>query len=205
LKSCKYNNDQNKLLLQENIKLETQLQERDSTIVELRQQLKEKDETIASLASKAIEQPKTVNNSKNNVYINMRPISELTPEYIQKRVQADFTRQHFIQGQKGVAQFAYEKILTDHEGNLYACVTDPSRHVYRLKGKDGETIRDIQAKKITTMIAEPVTEKAGMIFNEIKDDDPWYADAARKFYQEIQRMGKDNTDLCKELTIMLSD
>jgi hypothetical protein len=160
-----------------------------------------------ALAFKAAEQPKTtthIRNTKNvlNRYENMPPFSDLTPEYVQE-VFDDFDRSHLIDGQKGVARFTFNKMLKDPEGNLYMECSDPSRHVYRFKDEHGNIVRDLKAKHLTSLIAEPVKNKSLAIMEEI--DNPELCERLVNAFLNIKGIRRDNGDFCSELSYLTSN
>ena len=74
-------------------------------------------------------------------------------DWNQKRIKGiierEFTTDDILDGQKGLANFAFQKILKDENGNLvYACV-DPSRKMFKFKDVDGNVIKDINTQKLT--------------------------------------------------------
>jgi hypothetical protein len=168
--------------------------------------IKELENKLENLAIRAIEKPtnQTNNSIKTNNYINMPSFSDLTPEYVSNQVEEHFNLQYFAQGQKGVARFAYNKLLKDTDGNLYLECTDPSRHVFRFKDELGNVIRDVKAKRLTSIIAEPVMLKSNKILEEVKEEVPWMEEQARKINITLARLGTDNVDLCKELGTLTS-
>jgi hypothetical protein len=54
-----------------------------------------------------------------------------------------------ITGQKGLASFAKEHLLTDENGNSSYLCADASRNVFKYKTPDGEIKKDIEAKKLS--------------------------------------------------------
>jgi len=59
-----------------------------------------------------------------------------------------------IQGQKGVAKFAYDTMLKDEEGKLKYICTDPSRQIFQYKNEEGEIQKDVKAKKLTKALLD---------------------------------------------------
>jgi hypothetical protein len=170
-------------------------------------QIQDLQDRLENLARAGIEKSTiTTNNTTTTThnYINMRPFTELTPEYVANQVDEHFTLKYFTQGQKGLARFAYNKLLKDSDGNLYMECSDPSRHVFRIKDSYGSIIRDLKAKRLTSIIAEPVKLKSDQILREIEEDTPWMLDQSRDIALEIQGLSKDNSDMCKELAILVS-
>ena len=141
----------------------------------------------------------TTTNTTKNTYVNMPCIKDLTKEYIQQQVEEHYTRQYFTMGQKGVARFSYDKLLKDRDGNLYLECSDPSRHIFRFKDEYGNIIRDMNAKHLTQIIAEPVNLKSTELLEEIKEDTPWMAEHAESISRQIQQLTRDNSEMCREL------
>ena len=115
----------------------------------LKKELEIKDEfykddhkTIRKLAA----QPKTTNNNTNNIVGNLN-LSDTNR--IKNILEKEFTPNDIMDGQKGLANFAFQNILKDEEGNLvYACV-DPSRKMFKFKDMDGKVIKDVNTQKLT--------------------------------------------------------
>ena len=115
----------------------------------LKKELEIKDEfykddhkTIRKLAA----QPKTTNNNTNNIVGNLNLADT---NRIKNILEKEFTPNDIMDGQKGLANFAFQNILKDEEGNLvYACV-DPSRKMFKFKDMDGKVIKDVNTQKLT--------------------------------------------------------
>ena len=123
------------------------ISDKDKTIKELQQLLKEKDEYIVKLEAKIeiyetdhdtikeiAKQPKTQNNTinNNNKVLILSPFN-LTQSDINAIVDDKFTTEHFLNGQKGVANFTSNNILKDVEGNPTYICTDASRKIFNFK------------------------------------------------------------------------
>ena len=115
----------------------------------LKKELEIKDEiykddhkTIRKLAA----QPKTTTNNTNNIGGNLN-LSDTNR--IKNIFEKEFTSNDIMDGQKGLANFAFQNILKDEEGNLvYACV-DSSRKMFKFKDIDGKVIKDVNTQKLT--------------------------------------------------------
>ena len=110
--------------------------------LEIKEKLyKDEHNTIKKIAL----QPRTSNNT-NNIIGNLN-LSDT--ERIKGIIEREFTTDDILDGQKGLANFAFQKILKDENGNLvYACV-DPSRKMFKFKDVDGNVIKDINTQKLT--------------------------------------------------------
>lgn len=127
----------------ENEKLKNELE-----ICLLRKELEIKDKLYKdehNTIKKIALQPRTSNNT-NNIIGNLN-LSDT--ERIKGIIEREFTTDDILDGQKGLANFAFQKILKDENGNLvYACV-DPSRKMFKFKDVDGNVIKDINTQKLT--------------------------------------------------------
>ena len=141
---------------------EALLEQKDLEIKKLNEQLIEKDKIIAKLEGKndvykeiseeykdIAKQPKTVNKifSTSNNFIN-------DPERVKDLINTQLTSNHVIDGQKGIAHFAFNNLLKDDDGNPNYICTDKSRHIFKFKNEDGNVEKDIKALKLTDMLFE---------------------------------------------------
>jgi len=143
-------------------KYELLLEQKNNEIKKLQKQLIEKDKIIANLEGKntiykvisedykdVAKQPKTINNNKflavSNNFINH-------PEKVKKLIDSQLTTNYVACGQKGIAQFAYNNLLKDDEGNLNYICTDSSRNMFKFKNEEGSVVKDVKAVKLTSML-----------------------------------------------------
>jgi hypothetical protein len=151
-------------------------------------------------------QPKTTNNNKIRVMNNFFD----NPEKVKQLVNDKLTQNHICDGQKGVAQFAYEILLRDEDGNINYFCTDPSRYIFKFQNADGETEKDIKAMKLTNMLIEAgLKYKAGIIAPTLwtKKDGTVDADKFQIFSpstNEIILMQMDNSVFRNELACLIS-
>jgi hypothetical protein len=187
LKSCK-----NKIIKEKDDIIEEMKKEKDDIIEEMKKEkhdiivekdelLKEKDDIIEELKNRILKletendiykndhdfvknmaaQPKTTNNNNkirvmNNFFDN--------PEKVKQLVNEKLTQDHIVDGQKGVAQFAYNSLLRDENGNINYFCTDPSRYIFKFQNSEGETEKDIKAMKLTNMLIDAgIKQKTGVI------------------------------------------
>ena len=122
-----------------------------------KEQIKELQNKIERMATKAIEKP---TNNTTNLFLS--PI-DLSQEHITKVIQEKFTKEHFYDGQAGVARFAVDNILKDKDGKLGYICTDPSRQIFKHITSDGEVKKDVRASKLTKKIAKDVKKVSGEI------------------------------------------
>ena len=146
------------------------LKEKDELLEEKDELLKEKDDIIQELKNKIIKletendiyksehelikklasQPKITNNNKINVVNNFID----NPEKVKQIVNEKLVNDYIMDGQKGVARFAYDSLIKDDEGNINYFCTDPSRKIFKFKNSNGNTEKDVKAKKLTTMLVD---------------------------------------------------
>ena len=188
--SSKYRLDSHKLTCKVNKKKKYEdliniIKQKDEELAQKDQEIKYKDYRIIELESKLemsekfqdcltdiAKQPKIQTNQQiNNKYINLSPLN-LTPEYVKDKVEKNFTKNNFLEGQKGVAEFVFDNLLKDVNGKSKYICDDSSRHKYSYKTEDGEIKVDLRAKKLTDMIKNDIIKKSNdIISNEIKKTD----------------------------------
>lgn len=133
------------------------------------QSYKDMHDRSQACVERIAEQPK---NTKimNTTNINMTPL-DLSNENVSKAF-VNFTRNHLYDGQKGVAEFVADNLLTDENGDsMYTCV-DSSRRMFKYVDKDGNVIKDMHARKLTNSISSEVIDKATKIYQSIPDKSP---------------------------------
>ena len=139
--------------------LKLQIKSLETEVIELRLQNKmykelstNTQECIQSIAK----QP------KNQTNLFLSPI-ELSQEHITKMIQEKFTKEHFYDGQAGVARFAVDNILKDKDGKLGYICTDPARQIFKHITSDGEVKKDVRASKLTKKLVKDVKKVSGDI------------------------------------------
>jgi predicted transposase YbfD/YdcC len=191
-----------KVLCQKKCKdYEISLKEKDDLINNLRAKVEilEKDRDLVHEIAKQPKQQQT-NNTQNNKYVILSPFS-MTQNEINNIVNEKFTKEHFLNGQQGVARFANANILKDMKGNLtYMCV-DPSRNIFNYKDKEGKIEKDVKATKLTDSISPAVIKKSEIIYKEIiPQDDLFRATEYAKTLLDIKRLRHDNVKFVNELS-----
>jgi hypothetical protein len=148
---------------------------------------------------KIAQQPKTTTNMKVTILSSL----DLSEDRVRRVVEDSFTRNHFLEGQKGVARFAVDYLLRDDQGKLSYICTDPSRHTYRFKQGDSE-MKDIKGKRLTTALAPPVSDKSYRLAVEEMSDYPEKLIICSENFSDIKGMNEDNSDFRAELATMTS-
>ena len=109
-------------------------------------------------------------------------------------IKESFTKDYMIEGQKGVAKFAVDKLLKDEDGKLQYVCTDPSRQIYKFKTIEGDVERDVKAQKLTKNIIDEIKKKSqSIVVADMNSDADVFMLIANNF-QEINGMEGDNSD-----------
>ena len=189
---------------------------KDKELEDLKNQIKIKDDMIKEIEYKkelAItnaklecikeisKEPKTINNNtiNNNKYINMAPLI-LNKSDIKNRIQNDFTKNHFLEGQEGVDKFVYDSFLIDKDGKSKYIITNMNKGVFIYKDKYGDIKKDIKAYRLTNIVANDIIDKSKHIYNENKtiiDKDiiPFYQNR----FIDIQNLKNNNSKFVNTL------
>lgn len=192
-------------LLEKNKQLEMRLSEKDLIILKLETELnivkeehKEDKECIKEIAKQT--KTKVTNNTTNKI-LNLTPL-DLSVERIKDVIQSQFDHNYVSGGQKGVAEFAKEKLLTDDDGNLNYVCTDFDRKVFKYKDDSGEVRKDTKAKKLTNKLV-----KAGLMEKNQDTTQEWCSGRSvldgkhlNDKMAEINNIENDNTNFVKELS-----
>jgi hypothetical protein len=204
------------------------IKEKDDVIEEKDKLLKEKDTIIEEMKNRILEletenkiykndhdfvknmaaQPKTTNNNNNKIRIMNNFFDN--PEKVKQLVDEKLTQDHICDGQKGVAQFAYDMLLKDDDGNINYFCTDPSRSIFKFQNSEGELEKDIKAIKLTNMLFDAgIKYKAGTIAPTLwtKKDGTVDSDKFQIFSpstNEIILMQSDNSVFRNELACLTS-
>lgn len=158
----------------------------------LRNENEEFKKTIADIAKT----PQTINNTTNTTQNNLLMLTpfELNRERFSNMIKESFTKDYMIEGQKGVAKFAVDKLLRDENGKLQYVCTDPSRQIYKFKTIEGEMERDVKARKLTKSIVEELKKKAQNITLQTVTDDSDVFMLLTNNFQDINDLEEDNAE-----------
>jgi len=148
-------------------------------------------------------QPKTINTlNNNNKYMYLSPLF-LTKETIKDVIETNFTKDNFLNGQKGVADFTYNNLLLDDNNNPKYICNDPNRHTFTYKNKDGKLEKDYKGSALTNLIFDDVVKKSTVISNNIinnnKEDD-FIKNNCLKSMIEIKDLKNNNSEYITRLT-----
>jgi hypothetical protein len=153
-------------------------------------------------------QPKTTMNNDNRIKINNNFFDN--PERIKQMINEKLTKDYISDGQKGVAQFAYNNLLKDDDGNMNYICSDPSRHIFKFQNSEGNIEKDVKANKLTNMLIDAgITHKTLTVAPSlwIKDDGNIDSNKFQTYVPyttEISTMQVDNTIFRNELATLTS-
>jgi hypothetical protein len=182
---CHYNSCVKKMINESHKPFYSKIEQYKEQLAYLKEEISELKRLNHELAIKAINKPsyitnnelsdnRTINNSNSNNkmidnrILNMVPMSSLTPEKILKCLEENFTENHLMKGQKGVAEICVEKMLKDKDQKYLLKCTDPSRKIFIYIDEDGKIQKDVNADKLTKMLYEPVKHVTKNIYNELQ-------------------------------------
>jgi len=140
------------------------IEQKEQQIQEEKEKLKQKDKDILDLAMKTTTSTNniTVNNNKYNF---LQQTFHPSPEFIKSQVDSNFTKDHFRDGQKGVALFAFENFIKNEDGTLKYHCSDVARRIFVFRNKNGTITKDVKSELFTKLIANDVIAKSLSIFN----------------------------------------
>jgi hypothetical protein len=147
---------------------------------------------------------------KNNNKIRIMNNFFDNPEKIKQLVDEKLTQTHIIDGQKGVAQFAYDALLKDDDGNVNYFCTDPSRNIFKFQNNDGNIEKDIKANKLTNLLLDAgIKNKTSIIAPELWTKKDGSIDTNKfqifnPYANEIILMQSDNSIFRNELASLTS-
>jgi hypothetical protein len=197
-KYCLKIQEQQKTTLSEEIKLlkikEEELyaiiRQKDKLLEEKEEVIKQKDRDILDIAMKNTNI--TVNNN-NNKY-NFLQIFQLSPELIKSKIESNFTKDHFLDGQKGIAHFTYENLIKNDDGTLNYYCSDLARKIFIFKNKDGKITKDFKSEFLTNLITKDIIAKSRSIYELGTQDRQHIFNLA-----EINNMKYDNSSFVTTL------
>tara|TARA_B110000261_G_scaffold58554_1_gene68953 strand:+ start:226 stop:1062 length:837 start_codon:yes stop_codon:yes gene_type:complete len=166
--------------------------------------LREQSERSTTAVEDIAKQPRinTTNNNHNKILITT-PM-DLSQPTVQQAIQNGFSDEYLVQGQKGVARFAYDNILKDEQGKLKYICTDAARQIFQFKNEDGSIQKDVKATKLTKALLEGELKSAShkMACDKMKDGSVEEFNMYTDNYHDIKELETDNSDFSKELTTL---
>ena len=134
---------------------------------EYEEKIEKLQDRIQELATKAIAKPTTTNNTTN--VLNLTPF-DMDAKCIKDKIQEKYDFGYFLKGQRGVAEFTKENLLTDKEGNLMYICCDPSRSIFKYKDEKGELRKDVQANRLSKTVTPSILSKAhSLVMEEVEN------------------------------------
>jgi len=180
-------------------KLKIQLESTKRNLEDMKEDRDDYKDKVFSLANNPINNYTALTNTNTNTHNGNNNILMLTPFDMNKQkfsdvIKESFTKDYMIEGQKGVAKFAVDKLLKDEDGKLQYVCTDPSRQIYKFKTIEGDVERDVKAQKLTNNIIEEIKRKSqSIVVADMNSDVDVFMLIANNF-QEINGMEGDNSD-----------
>lgn len=188
-------------------KLEKESEIRD----EFKQMHAKKDECIEKIAM----QPKVTtntNNTQNNI-LNQLPPLTITVEQLTEEAEQYFSKELFLKGQVGAADFLSEIVKRQTNGILPWIVSDKARGVFKFKDGNKEIITDIRAERLGTMVCQAIKNKNREHLEsfyperqcesdeEVEVDEEMEENKLRadRSFMELSKMGRDNKVFRKRL------
>jgi len=153
-----------------------------------------------SIVEEIAKQPRIQTNNNQKVLITT-PMDMSQPS-VTKAIQLGFSEDYLVQGQKGVARFAYDNILKDEQGKLKYICTDAARQIFQFKDENGSIQKDVRATKLTKALLDgelkSTTHKIAC--DKMKDGTAEEFNLYTDQYYEIKELETDNGEFSKELT-----
>ena len=167
-----YFQSENENLKQKIIDIEKDKKEQ---IKSLQEQIKSLQEQIISVTKTAVAKPTTTNNTTiNNRILNMSVLN-FNDNNVKHIIDNKYNADVIAGGQKAVAKFATNYLLTDSDGNLNYVCTDVSRKIFKFKNDLGELEKDVNAIKLTNILSENgLFEKTSKYITTILDERRWF-------------------------------
>jgi hypothetical protein len=164
--------------------------------------LREQSERSVNTVEEIAKQPRVQQN--NNQKILITSPMDLSQGKIKDMIENSFNANYMIQGQKGVARFAYDTMLKDEEGKLKYICTDPSRQIFQYKNEEGEIQKDVKAKKLTKALLDGELKSAShkIASDKMKENTEDFLEYST-YYLEIKELEDDNSDFSKELSTLV--
>ena len=157
------------------------------------------------IISNLAQQPK---NTTNNILSIQTPLDFNNIDKLKNIINEKYNDSYLFEGQKGIAKFAVEHILTDKNGNLSYICTDPSRQIFKYKDSSGDIRKDVEAKNFTNFLIDGgIQNKSSDMLIKLWSDNEGNVDG-KKCSELLDKAGammklkNDNTIFKKELVYM---
>jgi len=189
--------------------------EKDIQIAKLQAELaiyKKMSESSTNCVEEIAKQTKVTNtntNIQNNKWVSVPSFNLLSDEKEQEKLtellEMNFNEEHFNQGQKGMARFAYQHLLIDSNGTLlYKCLD--GRNNFNFKNAEGVVCKDIKAQKLATLLGQRVKPITKSMLSDLSDQVE--ADELSTLitnFREYNSLDDDNVGFRSELRSLTSE
>lgn len=155
-------------------------------------------------------------NSHNNTTNNITQQFFFSPEFIEEKIDKNFTKDHVVEMMKGIGMFVKKFIATDENGNLSYYCSDPSRQIFKYVNPDGVEFRDVKAEKIISPLKPNLVQKIEKIKekqtqelthrqkrNEMMKEDPDISKEEQEDYEQetvrVSNYVSKSSELLKEM------
>jgi len=177
----------------------------------LQKQMKSLQDEILNINKTAMMKPTTTTNNTtiNNKILNMSVLN-FDDNNVKHAFDNKYNADVIAGGQKGIAKFATNYLLTDSDGNLNYVCTDVSRKIFKFKNGFGELEKDVNAKKLTNILSENgLFEKTTNLSQQFWTNEDGTIDQDKFLFiiekaSEIKNIEEDNTIFKNELANMTS-
>lgn len=201
--------EENKKILEENKLLKKIIIDKDILISKLKTENSIYIKDHESLIDIAKQTKNTITNNNITKILNVKSCLDLeNTNKIKELINNKYNLEYIFEGQKGMAKFAVENILTDENGNLKYICTDPSRYIFKYKDPTGDIKKDIEAKKLTNFLIEGgINNKASNLAikwwtNNDGEIDDKKVNILLETAESINELKDDNNIFKKELVSM---
>ena len=147
---------------------------KDQEIEFLKKQLLEKTkeneyltQQLSSLALEGIKKP-TITNTSTRINNILTPL-DLNDEKIKTIVESNLDESYFLDSQKGIARFCFDKLIKTDDGKRKLVCSDPVRERYRYLDQEGNIKEDIGARHFIDKISRPIIETSKKVHDNLKD------------------------------------
>ena len=153
---------------QEIMFLKKQLEDKNKEIDYFKQELDFYKQKLGSIALEGVKKPTTTNNTSQQITNILTPL-DLNEEKIKTIVENHLDETYFLDAQKGVAKFCFDKLIQTEDGKRRLVCSDPVRERYRYIDEEGNLQEDIQASRFIEKVAKPIIDASKKVHDDLKD------------------------------------
>lgn len=160
----------NNVSLRENIiKKDTEIQNLQDNIKDLQNIISDLQKNITSIALEGVRKPTTNTTNTSTKITNILAPLDLTEAKIQDIVENHLDESYFLDAQKGMAKFCFDKLIKTEDGKRRLVCSDPVRERYRYLDEDGNIQEDILARQFIEKVSKPLIEVSKKVHEDIRD------------------------------------